>query len=84
MSITHRSIWQVRLCGVVMLYETLNKGQGVVFNRMTNGENVFITGDAGTGKSYLVRAFDEWCHYKGRRLVKTAPTAVTTSHQIRN
>ena len=35
-----------------MIYETLNNGQKEIFDRLVNGENVFITGNAGTGKSY--------------------------------
>lgn len=59
-----------------MIYETLNSGQKEIFDRLVNGENVFITGNAGTGKSYLVKAFDEWCTVSKKNLVKTAPTGV--------
>lgn len=59
-----------------MIYETLNNGQKEIFDRLVNGENVFITGNAGTGKSYLVKAFDEWCTVNKKNLVKTAPTGV--------
>lgn len=59
-----------------MIYETLNSGQKEIFDRLINGENIFVTGNAGTGKSYLVKAFDEWCSVNGKNLVKTAPTGV--------
>lgn len=59
-----------------MLYETLNSGQKAIFDRLVKGENIFITGNAGTGKSYLVKAFDEWCDANKKNLVKTAPTGV--------
>ncbi len=59
-----------------MLYESLNGGQKEIFDRLVNGENIFITGNAGTGKSFLVKAFDEWCSANGKALVKTAPTGV--------
>ncbi len=59
-----------------MLYKTLNNEQREIFDRLVSGENLFITGNAGTGKSYLVKAFDEWCEKTKRNLVKTAPTGV--------
>ena len=59
-----------------MLFETLNNGQREIFDRLVSGENIFITGNAGTGKSYLVKAFDEWCEHNKKNLVKTAPTGV--------
>ena len=34
------------------IYDTLNEEQRGVFERLINGENIFITGNAGTGKSY--------------------------------
>ncbi len=58
------------------LYHTLNDDQKEVFDRLVNRENVFITGNAGTGKSYLVKAYDEYCTENGIQLVKTAPTGV--------
>lgn len=59
-----------------MLYKTLNNEQREIFDRLVSGENIFITGNAGTGKSYLVKAFDEWCEKNKKNLVKTAPTGV--------
>ena len=56
--------------------EELNDEQRMIFDRLVNGENTFITGNAGTGKSFLVNAFSKWCDENGRTLVKTAPTGV--------
>lgn len=58
------------------IYDTLNEEQKGVFERLINGENIFITGNAGTGKSYLVKAFSEWCVDNKYNLVKTAPTGI--------
>ena len=56
--------------------KTLNKEQYDVLQKLINKENVFLTGNAGTGKSYLIKAYDIWCQAHGRKLLKTAPTGV--------
>ena len=59
--------------------ESLQDNQKEAFERLVNGESLFITGNAGTGKSYLVDAFDEYCTREGIRLVKCAPTGVAAN-----
>ena len=56
--------------------DTLNIEQFKIFNELVAGENIFLTGNAGTGKSYLVNAFSDYCDDNGINLVKTAPTGV--------
>lgn len=58
------------------MYHTLNAEQMEVFKQLTGGNNIFLTGNAGTGKSYLVKAYDEYCSLNGINLVKTAPTGI--------
>lgn len=58
------------------LYNKLNIGQRMIFDKLVSGQNIFITGNAGTGKSFLVKAFDEFCVLNDKKIVKTAPTGV--------
>lgn len=50
--------------------------QQIAFDCMEQGKNVFLTGDAGTGKSYVVNKFIESCKKKGKQIVICAPTGV--------
>ncbi len=58
------------------LEEFLNEEQKAVFEAMKNGENIFLTGEGGTGKSFLVDAFTLYCQSNRINLVKAAPTGV--------
>jgi hypothetical protein len=60
------------------IYSTLNEEQRMVLERLASGENIFITGNAGTGKSYLVKAFDKYCTDENIALMKTAPTGIAS------
>lgn len=54
----------------------LNREQTVAFNILNNGKNVFLTGDAGSGKSYLVRKFIEQLENNGKEVMVCAPTGI--------
>lgn len=53
---------------------TLNDEQKNAMLKMMMGKNCFITGDAGVGKSYVIKLFNKWCEEGNRHLLKTAPT----------
>lgn len=55
---------------------SLKKDQLVAFDIMCEGENVFVTGDAGTGKSYLLSAFLTECKRQKKNVVVCAPTGI--------
>ena len=52
---------------------TFTKGQQIAYDAMMSGENVFLTGEAGTGKSYVIQKFVE---KKGKDVLVCAPTGV--------
>lgn len=55
-------------------------GQRNIFEHILDGENVYIAGNAGTGKSFLIDAFSTYCEEHDLSLVKTAPTGVAASN----
>jgi len=46
------------------------------YNVMLSGSNVFLTGDAGTGKSYLLNRFIRHCLDNNKNIAVTAPTGI--------
>jgi ATP-dependent DNA helicase PIF1 len=59
----------------------LNLGQKAAYLRALAGANLFITGEAGTGKSYLLRSVIAGLEEKHPgALAATAPTGIAASH----
>ena len=50
--------------------------QKKAFDALCAGKNVFLTGEAGTGKSYVADAFIEWCEKNNRKVLALAPTGI--------
>ena len=55
-------------------YEHLNEEQKKAFQILLDGQNVFLTGEAGTGKSFLLNAFLN--RIKGKNVLVCAPTGI--------
>jgi ATP-dependent DNA helicase PIF1 len=60
----------------------LSDSQRKAFRRATQDrENLFITGGAGTGKTYLIhRLIEDWVQRQGLWVIALAPTGVAASH----
>lgn len=72
-----------------MLYETLNDEQKSAYNKIMTGCNSFITGFAGTGKSYLLNVLIADLEEINKKVVVAAPTGIaavnihgTTLHRL--
>lgn len=50
--------------------------QQVAYDSMLAGNNVFITGEAGTGKSYVVNSFVKEMEKKNKNILVCAPTGI--------
>lgn len=57
-------------------FEGLSNGQKEALNLLRSGENVFLTGEAGTGKSYVLSKYIDECKMNGLNVVVTAPTGI--------
>lgn len=54
----------------------LNEQQTRAYNILKSGKNCFITGDAGTGKSYLINKYREYCDKNDISIMLCAPTGI--------
>ena len=54
----------------------LNSQQQSAFDVMTSGHSCFITGNAGTGKSYLINEYINWCNDNNKSIMVCAPTGI--------
>ncbi len=50
--------------------------QREAFSTLVSGSNVFLTGEAGTGKSYVLNAFLDWCEAEHKSVLPMAPTGI--------
>ena len=57
----------------------LNNEQQEAFDTVMSGVNCFITGGAGTGKTYLTKAFVSAMQDRGKNVMVVAPTGVAAS-----
>lgn len=55
---------------------TLNDQQRFALDEMLSGANVFLTGEAGTGKSYVTRAFINLCKLMNKQILVTGTTGI--------
>lgn len=66
------------------IYDTLNIDQKLAFQMLVyghdSGVNYFLTGDAGTGKSYLIDAFYQFCVVNSINMLKCAPTGIAATN----
>lgn len=54
----------------------LNSEQQLILNQMLEGHNIFLTGEAGTGKSFLTCAFIQKMDELKKKVIITAPTGI--------
>jgi ATP-dependent exoDNAse (exonuclease V) alpha subunit len=60
--------------------EKLSKGQEIFREAVMAGENVFLTGRAGTGKSWVVKGVMEELRGMGKNVVAIAPTGIAANN----
>lgn len=59
---------------IVFAQMELNSDQSLAFDAVKSGKNIFLTGPAGSGKSFLIRHIVEWAPTVSRTIAVTALT----------
>lgn len=54
----------------------LNYNTKDAFKKLCTGKNIFLTGSAGTGKTYLLNQYIEQCKKEGKQVLICAPTGI--------
>lgn len=57
-------------------FDMLTEGQKEALRTLRTGNNVFLTGEAGTGKSFVLEKYIKECEMSGLNTLITAPTGV--------
>lgn len=57
----------------------MNPEQSQALNAVSQGENVFITGSAGTGKSFVIRAIQDYASENERSIMITGMTGISAA-----
>lgn len=60
--------------------EDLNEEKQQAFKVFCSGKNVFLTGEAGTGKTYLINKYLEYLHGENKSVLVCAPTGIAASN----
>ena len=60
--------------------ELLNKKQRYALDTMLGGFNVFLTGDAGTGKTTVIQTFIDEAEKQGKNVLVTATTGIAADN----
>ena len=58
----------------------MTDSQQRAFKAMVRGENIFLTGEGGTGKSFVVKAFMDYCDKIGVNVIAAAHTALAAQN----
>lgn len=70
------NIFEQNIANEIIEKYSLKEKQTEFFQMLTGGENVYLGGNAGTGKSHLIRAFIEFCERVDRKILKSASTGI--------
>lgn len=54
--------------------------QNKALDILTSGANVFLTGEPGSGKTFTINQFTEWCRTNYKRYAVTASTGIAATH----
>lgn len=65
---------------IVGFEETLSNGQFSFLEAVDRGENIFLTGKAGTGKSHITKKAIELLEKSGKRVAALAPTGIAANN----
>lgn len=64
----------------LVIKDNLNKKQRYAFETMMEGNNVFLTGDAGTGKTTVIKCFIDEAEKNGKSVLVSATTGIAAEN----
>ena len=64
------------IIGILEIFMKLTHDQTIAYEAMISGSNTFITGSGGTGKSYVINKYIEYCNKNDKNIIVAAPTGI--------